>query len=183
MAQLNVSCGGAAVNAPGLPVMRRAIAELYAVSGTTGRPRPTAAEQIHVTAGSHQASHLLLSTLAARGAAVAVAEYSYPGIFDILDSCELRPVSVRLDRAGMVPESLDQVLTRDRPAVLYFQSGPQIPTGQVTNRSRVRALAGVLDRHRTTVVEDTTVAAVAFGGVAPMLADHCRVVTVVSPDR
>jgi DNA-binding transcriptional MocR family regulator len=178
--QLNASCGGAAVNAPGLPGMRHAIAELYARGGTTGRPRPTAAEQIHVTAGSHQASHLLFSTLAGRGAAVAVAEYSYAGIFDILDSCELRPVAVRLDRAGMVPESLDKALTRDRPAALYFQAGPQIPTGQVTNRSRVRALASVLDRHRLTVVEDTTIAAMAFGGVAPMLADHCRAATVVS---
>ena len=180
MAQLNATCAGAAVNTAGLPVTRRAIAELYARGGTTGRPRPTDAEQIHVTAGSHQASHLLISTLAARGECVAVAEYSYPGIFDILDGCEVGAVPVRLDRAGMVPESLDQVLARHRPAALYFQAGPQIPTGQVTTLARIRALAGVLDRHRTTVVEDTTVAAVGFDGVAPMLADHCRVATVVS---
>jgi DNA-binding transcriptional MocR family regulator len=180
MAQLNATCAGPAVTVAGLSVMRRAIADLYARGGTTGRPRPTGDDQIHVTAGSHQASHLLLSTLATRGQRVAVAEYSYPGIFDILDGCDVGAVPVRLDRAGMVPESLDQVLTRDRPAALYYQAGPQIPTGQVATLARTRALAGVLDRHRTTVVEDTTVAAVAFDGVAPMLADHCRVATVVS---
>jgi DNA-binding transcriptional MocR family regulator len=180
MWQLNATCGGAAVNTAGLPATREAIAGLYSQGGTTGRPRTTEADQIHVTAGSHQASHLLISTLAARGKTVAVAEYSYPGIFDIFDSCEVRPVPVRLDRAGMIPESLDQVLTRDRPAVLYFQAGPQIPTGQVTTVSRMRALASVLDRHRATVIEDTTVAALAFDDVAPMLADHCRVATVVS---
>jgi DNA-binding transcriptional MocR family regulator len=180
MWQLNATCAGAAVNTAGLPVTRQAIAELYTRGGTTGRPRPTDADQIHVTAGSHQASHLLISTLAARGDAVAVAEYSYPGVFDIFDACEVGARPIRLDRAGMVPESLDQVLTRDRPALLYFQAGPQIPTGQVTTRSRVRALAGVLDRHHTTVIEDTTVAAMGFDGVAPMLAEHCRVATVVS---
>jgi DNA-binding transcriptional MocR family regulator len=180
MWQLNATCGGAAVNTAGLPETRRAIAELYAQGGTTGRPRPTEADQIHVTSGSHQASHLLISTLAGRGSTVAVAEYSYPGIFDIFDSCDVRPIGVRMDRAGMSPESLDQVLTRDRPALLYSQAGPQIPTGQATKVSRMRALASVLNRHGVTVIEDTTLAALSFDGVAPMLADHCRVATVVS---
>jgi DNA-binding transcriptional MocR family regulator len=64
--------------------------------------------------------------------------------------------------------------------VVYFQAGPQIPTGQVSTLSRVRTLACVLDQYGATVIEDTTVAALAFNGVAPMLADHCRVATVVS---
>jgi DNA-binding transcriptional MocR family regulator len=180
MWELNATCGGAAVNTAGLPAMRQAIAELYRRGGTTGRPRITEPEQIHVTAGSHQASSLLVATLAPRGGTVAVAEYSYPGIFDIFDSCEVRAAPVGLDRAGMRPESLDQVLGRDRPAALYVQAGPQIPSGQVTPASRLRSLAEVIDRHRVTVIEDTTVAAMAFDGVAPMLADHCGVATVVS---
>ena len=180
MWQLNATCGGAAVNAAGLPAMRQAIAELYSRGGTTGRPRATEPDQIHVTAGSHQASFLLVSSLTARGNKVAVAEFSYPGIFDIFDSCAVRSAPVRLDRAGMVPESLDAVLGRDRPAALYFQAGPQIPTGQMTPLSRLRALAAIVDSHRVTVIEDTTLASLAFAGTAPMLADHCRVATVVS---
>ena len=180
MWHLNATCGGAAVNAAGLPAMRQAIADLYSAGGMTGARRPTEPDQIHVTAGSHQATSLLVATLAARGEAVAVAEYSYPGIFDVLDGCGVRAVPVRLDRAGLVPESLDDVLGRERPAALYVQAGPQIPTGQVTPAARVRALAAIIDRHGATVIEDTTVAPVAFDGVAPMVADHCRVATVVS---
>jgi DNA-binding transcriptional MocR family regulator len=180
MWHLNATCGGAAVNAAGLPAMRQAIADLYTRGGTIGRPRPTDPDQIHVTAGSHQASSLLVAALAAPGTTVAVAEFSYPGIFDIFDASGVRATPVCLDRAGMIPESLDDVLARERPAVLYLQAGPQIPTGQVTPVGRLRALASIVDRHGVTVIEDTTVAPLAFDRAAPMLADHCRVATVVS---
>lgn len=180
MWQLNATCGGAAVNTAGLPVMRQAVADLYSRGGASGRPRPTAPDQVHVTAGSHQGSYLLISTLVPRGGTVALAECSYPGIFDILDSHDARPAPVRLDRAGIVPGSLEEVLRRDRPDLFYFQAGPHIPTGQVTPTARLRALADVVDRHGVTVIEDTTVAAVTFDGVAPVLADHCRAATVVS---
>jgi 2-aminoadipate transaminase len=138
--QLNATCGGAAVYPAGLPALRQAIAECYTRGGVFGRARITDVDQIHVTAGSHQASHLLISTLAGRGATIAVAEYSYPGLFDILDVCEARALPVQMDRGGMVPESLDEVLTRQRPALVYAQAGPQIPTGQVAAGSRLRAL-------------------------------------------
>lgn len=63
---------------------------------------------------------------------------------------------------------------------MYFQAGPQIPTGQVTPVSRMRALAEIVDRHCVPVIEDTTLASLAFDGTAPMLADHCRLATVES---
>jgi DNA-binding transcriptional MocR family regulator len=178
--QLNATCGGAAVYPAGLPALRQAIAERYSNGGSLGHARATNADQIHVTAGGHQASHLLISTLAGRGATVALAEYSYPGLFDILDVSEARPVPVRMDRGGMVPESLDDVLTRHRPALVYAQAGPQIPTGQVAGRSRLRALGAVLDRHGATVIEDTTLAALAFAGLTPMLSEHCRTARVIT---
>jgi DNA-binding transcriptional MocR family regulator len=180
MWQLNATCGAAAVNTAGLPAVRHAIAELHSRGGMTGRPRPTDPDQIHVTAGSHQASSLLIATLAARGSTVAVAEWSYPGIFDVLDSHEIRAAAIRLDRDGMRPESLDEVLARQQPAALYFQAGPQIPTGQATSEPRLRALAEIIDRHDVTVIEDTTVAPLTFAGTAPMLADHCRLAAVIS---
>lgn len=181
MWQLNATCGGAAVNVAGLPSTREAIAELYRRGEVTGRPRPTTPDQIHVTAGSHQATYLLVSMLAGRGTSVAVAACTYAGIFDIIDACEARATSVRMDAAGIIPEALDVVLRRDRPAALYFQAGPQVPTGRTTPTARVRALASVLDEHHATVIEDTTVAPVTFDRRTPaMLADHCKTATVVS---
>lgn len=180
IAQLTSTCGGAAVHVAGLPAMREAVAELYTTGRTTGMRKATHAEQIHITAGSHQASALLMPMLAGERAAVAVAACTYAGIFDILDACRLKAVPVRMDAAGMLPESLDQVLRRDKPNVLYFQAGPQVPTGRLTPPARMRSIAEVLDHHGTTVVEDTTVAAVAFDEPVTFLADHCRHAPVIS---
>lgn len=180
MWQLEATCGGAAVHPAGLPALRAAIAAMYTVGGTTGRPRLTEAEQVHVTAGSHQASRLLVSSLATRGSTVAVAEYSYPGIFDIFDSCGVRPAAVKMDRAGMIPESLEQVLLRAHPVAMYVQAGAQIPTGQVAVDARVRTIAAIADRHELPIIEDTTLAPLTYAGAAPMLAEHCRVATVVT---
>lgn len=180
MAQLNATCGGAAVNVAGLPATREAIAELYERGGTTGRPRPTDAEQIHVTAGSHQATALLLPILAGRDGSVAVAACTYAGIFDILDASGLRAAPIRMDHAGVLPESLHEVLRDARPAAVYLQAGPQVPIGRVTPPGRIRAIADILDQHEATVIEDTTVAAVTFEGAATFVADHCRTATVIS---
>lgn len=180
MWQLAAHVGGAAVHAAGLDAMRAAVADLHCRGGVTGRPRTTDPAQIHVTAGSHQATSLLLTTLAPPGARVAVAEWSYAGLFDILDQCELQPVGVPLDRHGLDPDALRDVILRHRPAVMYFQAGPQIPTGQCSPAHRISEIARVVDDYDLTVIEDTTVASTTFTTPATMLADTCTLATVVT---
>ena len=182
MTLLTAAGGGPGVNAFGLPAMRQAIAELYTTGGLSAPPRPTTADEIHITSGAHQAIALLVASLAGRGQAVAFAEVNYPGIFDIADGLEVRAAPVRTDRAGMLPESLEAVITRERPAALYAQAGPSNPTGAITPVARLRTLAAVLDRHNVPVIEDATLAHLTFHGTVPLFADHCRTATVVSVD-
>ena len=182
MTLLTAAGGGPGVNAFGLPSMRQAIADLYTSGGLSASPRPTTADEIHITSGAHQAIALLVASLAGRGQAIAFADVNYPGIFDIADGLEARAAPVRTDRAGMLPESLDEVITRERPAALYAQAGPSNPTGTITPASRLRALAVVLDRHSVPVIEDATLAHLTFHGPVPLFAEHCRSATVVSVD-
>jgi DNA-binding transcriptional MocR family regulator len=159
--------------------MRQAVADLYTAGRLSASPRVTTAEEIHITSGAHQAIALLVASLIGRGQALAFAEVNYPGIFDIVDGLEARAAPVRTDRAGMLPE---EVITRDRPSAIYAQAGPHNPTGTIAPLSRMRALAAILDRHNVTVIEDSTLAALAFDGTVPLFAELCRSTTVVSVD-
>jgi DNA-binding transcriptional MocR family regulator len=167
---------GAGVQPLGLDALRTALAERHTAQG-----RITDIDQIHVTAGAHQAVSLIIGALVGRGDTIAVEDPSYPGIFDITDSLGARVVPLASDRAGVLPEALDATLATERPALVYLQSGPHNPTGRLPSPARTRAMAEVLDRHGATVVEDLALAELSFPGrVRPELADLCRRATVVS---
>lgn len=182
MSLLTASGGGPGVYVTGLPAMAEAVADLYRRGGFTGPARRTDADEIHITAGAHQAMSLLVATLVARDRPLALAQLNYPGIFDILDGQGLRAAPVGIDSAGMLPESLEQVIVEQRPAALYVQVGPHNPTGRVLPPARVRALAEIVDRYDVAVIEDHTLASLTFPGVArpETFLDTCRTATVVS---
>jgi DNA-binding transcriptional MocR family regulator len=176
VAALLAGGGGPGVQPLGLIALRAALADRHSEQG-----RLTDVSQIHVTAGAHQAVSLAVGALAAPGSAVAVEDPSYPGIFDIIDTIGARPVGVLADGGGIVARDLDQVLTEHRPPVLYLQTGPHNPTGRVPDPLRLRALAEVLDRHDSTVIEDCALAELTFAGrTRPELADLCRRTVVIS---
>lgn len=176
VAGLLASGGGPGVQPLGLPALRAALAERH---GETGRL--TDPDQVHVTAGAHQAIALSVGALSGRGGTVAVEATSYPGIFDIIDAIGARVVPVACDGGGLRPDDLDRVLTEHRPPVLYVQAGPHNPEGRVPAPGRLPALAEVFDRHDTVVVEDCALAELTFAGrVRPELADLCRHAVVVS---
>lgn len=176
VATLLAGGGGPGVQPLGLPALRAALASRHSEHG-----RLTDTSQIHVTAGAHQAVALVVGALHTIGAPVAVEATSYPGIFDIIDTIGARSVPIGVDSAGLLADDLDRLLTEHRPPVLYVQSGPHNPTGRIPAPGRLRALAEVLDRHETTVVEDGALADLAFAGrVRPELADLCRRAVVVS---
>lgn len=176
VAALLAGGGGPGVQPLGLPALRAALADRHSENGHLSD-----ASQVHVTAGAHQAVALAVGALTRPGALVAVEDPSYPGIFDIIDAIGGRALPVRSDSAGLVPDDLDRALSEHEPGVLYTQTGPHNPTGRVPAAERLRALAGVLDRHDTTVVEDCALAELTFAGRArPELADLCRRAAVVS---
>jgi DNA-binding transcriptional MocR family regulator len=168
--------GGPGVHPLGLEALREALAMTYIREGLL-----TDTSQVHVTSGAHQAMALIMGAYINPGDPVAVEETSYPGIFDVIDNLRARAEPLATDAAGVVPESLEQVLSVHHPKVLYLQNGPHNPTGRVPAVGRLRELANILDRHDTVVVEDSTLAELAFDGrVRPELANLCRRAVVAS---
>ncbi len=170
VADLIADGGGPGVQPLGLPALRAALAARYCDEG-----RLTDVAQIHVTSGAHQAVALLVGACVAPGEAIAVEDTSYPGIFDIIERLGARAVPIATDSAGLLPGALEQVLSQHRPKLLYVQAGPHNPTGRAPAPGRLRALAPILDRFDTVVVEDCALADLTFAGrVGPELADLCR---------
>lgn len=175
-ARMLVHGGSASLEPLGLASLRAALAERHNTQGQLTDP-----SQIHVTAGAHHAVALCIAATMETGRPVAVEEPSYPGIFDILEAHGTAPIPVRRDGAGIVPDDLERVLRQHRPTTLYCQTGPHNPTGRVPTPGRLRAVAEVLDRHDTVVIEDVALADLTFAGrPRPELAELCRKATVVS---
>ncbi len=175
LADLTAAQIGSGLLPHGLPALRQAIAERHCAEGLF-----TDAAQVHVTSGAHQAIALTLAACAGPGDVVAIEDPNYSGVFDILDRIGARPVPLAADADGVRPSDLDRVLRTVRPAAVYLQTGPHNPTGRVSSQDRIAALAGVLDRHRVTVLEDRILAELAYAGRPSELATACRRATVVT---
>jgi len=176
VADLIADGGGPGVQPLGLEALRAALAARHTADG-----RLTDTAQVHVTAGAHHAVAIVAGACLGPGDTIAVEETSYPGIFDIIEGIGGRAVPLATDSAGIVPAALEQALVEHQPKALYVQAGPHNPTGRAPSIGRLRALALILDRHDTIVVEDCALAELTFGGrVRPELADLCRRATVVS---
>ena len=165
----------------GLFVLRAALAERHSFAGL-----PTAAEQITVTHGAQHAIDLALATLCEPGDAVAVEDPTYPGILDVLAARRLLPVPLAADHRGPTPAALEAAARDHGARFAFLLPAVHNPTGRVLDPGRRQALARALDKFEMTVVEDNTLADLAYEGPAqgsgrpPSLAALCRRAMVVT---
>ena len=161
----------------GLASLRDQIARRQSALGSATVP-----DQIQVTHGAHHAIALVVDALVTPGAAVVIEDPAYPGVLDLVDHRRARPLALRRHPGGPDPEELRTLLRRERPALVYLQTGVHNPTGDVLGAARRRALAEVLDEHGdTVVVADNTLADLAFAGRAvDELDELCRAVPVIT---
>ncbi|HZQ76745.1 MAG TPA: PLP-dependent aminotransferase family protein [Acidimicrobiia bacterium] len=141
----------------GLTVLRAALAERHSVLGLSTIP-----EEIHVTHGAQHAIDLALATLCRPGDAVAVEDPTYPGVLDVLAARALRPVALAADARGPTPAGLEAAARSAGARVAFLLPAVHNPTGRVLDGGRRQALARMADRLDLTVVEDNTLADLAY---------------------
>jgi DNA-binding transcriptional MocR family regulator len=160
----------------GLLVLRAALAERHLLAGL-----PTATEQITVTHGAQHAIDLALATICEPGDAVAVEDPTYPGVLDVLAARRLRPVSLAADHRGPTPAGLEAAARDHSARFAFLLPAVHNPTGRVLDPGRRQALARALDKLDMTVVEDNTLADLAYDERRPQsLAALCRRAMVVT---
>jgi DNA-binding transcriptional MocR family regulator len=148
-ADLARDIGGAGYMPAGLPSLRERIAEQMSLEGL-----PTQPDEVLVTTGAHQAIGLAALMFGEPGQAMLVEEATFPGVLDVVRGLGMRPVGVPLDREGVVPEALEDLLERVRPTFVHLIPPHQNPTGSVLSAARSRRVAELSARYRVPIVED-----------------------------
>jgi DNA-binding transcriptional MocR family regulator len=140
---------GAGYLPAGLSELRERVAEHLSLAGLPTRP-----DEVLITTGAQQGIGLAVTLLGEAGQSALVEEATYPGALDITRGLGMRPVGVALDREGVVPEALEDLLERVRPGFVYLVPAHQNPTGSVLSPARSRRVAELSARYRVPVVED-----------------------------
>ncbi|MFJ1602813.1 PLP-dependent aminotransferase family protein [Streptomyces sp. NPDC088253] len=145
----------------GEPVLRAALAER-----TTARGLPTDADDVLVTTGSQQALSLLATALVEPGDTVLVESPCYLAALQAFAFAGARVVAVPVDAdgGGIDPDALDELVTRERPKLLYTVPTFQNPTGRTMAGERRAAVASVAARRGVWIVEDDPYGELRFEG-------------------
>jgi DNA-binding transcriptional MocR family regulator len=160
----------------GLAVLREQIAERQRRAGLPAGP-----DRVHVTCGAQHAIDLALAALTRPGDRVVVEDPTYPGALDALRRRQLVPIGVPALPGAELAEHLARACREARPALVYLMASVHNPTGRVLGEEERVAVARAVDRPGSTVLEDDTLADLAFDGRRPpSLAAYCRRADVVS---
>lgn len=114
---------------------------------------PVGPAEVAVAAGSQQAIMAALSVMTVPGDAVAVEEYTYPGIKSAVSLMGRTLIPVAMDNGGLIPDEVERAFQRGAK-VLYTIATVQNPTTSNLDDGRRRAIAEAARRHDGFVIED-----------------------------
>lgn len=164
----------------GFAPLREALVAHLAARGVA-----TTAEGIVVFTGSQGVLDALGKVLITAGDVVAVEAPTYLGALQAFNPYEPRYVEIATDDEGVVPASLDAVLSNSRVKFVYLVPTFQNPTGRTLSLARRREVAAILRRHDALLVEDDPYSDLRYTGEAlppihSMAPDHVVYVSTLS---
>ncbi|MGD0725088.1 MAG: PLP-dependent aminotransferase family protein [Spirochaetia bacterium] len=112
------------------------------------------ADAVLITSGSQGTLDAIGKLLIAPGDSVAVEAPTYLGALQAFSPYEPAYETLETDDDGLIPESLEDVLTHKRVKFVYLVPTFQNPTGRSLPLSRRRRIAALIQRHDTLLVED-----------------------------
>jgi 2-aminoadipate transaminase len=131
--------------------LKRHVRELLASRGIDCRE-----EQIFLTSGAQQATHLLVNLLLNHGQEVLVEEVTYEGLHSALLPLRPRVLSVPTDpKTGMDIDSIEAQLARGaRPPFIYAITDGHNPLGLSLSQESRNRLVEISRRFRVPIIED-----------------------------
>lgn len=128
------------------------------------RHLPTSAAQIRITSGSQEGLFVAAQALLEPGDVVLVESPTYLAAVQAFAVHGARMIGVDTDDHGVLPEALERAIREHHPKFVYLIPTFQNPTGRTMGLERRRAVAEVLQRTGTALVEDDPYGELSFTG-------------------
>jgi 2-aminoadipate transaminase len=143
------------------------------------------AGEILIASGSQGVLDAVGKVLIDKGDQVAVEAPTYLGALQAFTPYEPEYVRMDTDEQGLIPGSLEDVLTGGRVKFIYLVPTFQNPTGRTIPLERRREIANIIKKHNALLVEDDPYGALRYRGrdVAPIKAlapDHVVYISTLS---
>jgi 2-aminoadipate transaminase len=126
----------------------------------------TEAEKITISSGSQGALDGIGKLLISKGDKVAVEAPTYLGALQAFNPYEPDYVRMDTDDDGLIPESLDAVLSHHDIKFVYLVPTFQNPTGRTLPLARRKQVADILRKHQALLFEDDPYGDLRFSGEA-----------------
>jgi 2-aminoadipate transaminase len=148
----------------GLPVLREALIEMLRANGVKAR-----ADEVLITGGAQQGLNVVAQSLISPGDAVVCESPTWHGAFRAFRAAGAAVAGAPMDREGIDPNALEDVLVRLRPKFVYLIPSFQCPTGRLMGLERRRRILEICARFRTPILESHVYGDIAFGEKLPSL--------------
>ncbi|MGE3076175.1 MAG: PLP-dependent aminotransferase family protein [Dehalococcoidia bacterium] len=125
---------------------------------------PTTSEGVLIMSGSQSLLDGIGKILISPGDYVAVEAPTYLGALQAFNPYEPRYLEIETDDDGLVPESLERVLSGQRVKLVYLVPTFQNPTGRTLPLERRRQVADILKRHDALLLEDDPYSDLRYSG-------------------
>ncbi|MDB5075436.1 MAG: Transcriptional regulatorGntR family domain Aspartate aminotransferase [Chloroflexi bacterium] len=133
----------------------------------TARGAPTEPENVLTLAGAQEGLSLICRCLLKPGDTVVVEAPSYLLTLGVLQMAGLRVLRAPVDYSGLIPSRLEELLVRNRVAMVFTVPNYQNPTGATLAQARRVALLDLCIRYRVPLVEDDVYGELGFTGQSP----------------
>ena len=142
-------------------------------------------EEVFISSGSQGALDAAGKALISKGDKIGIESPTYLGALQAFNPYEPEYVTLDTDTEGLIPESLETALERNRLKFIYLVPTFQNPTGRTLSMERRERIAAILTEYDVLLVEDDPYSDLRYegrslGSIKAMAPDHVLYIGTLS---
>ncbi|MBU2491584.1 MAG: PLP-dependent aminotransferase family protein [Bacteroidetes bacterium] len=143
----------------GFMPLRKALIEYVGQKGINAE-----LENVYITSGSQGFLDAIAKVLVSPGEYIAVEGPTYLAALQSFNSYEAKYLQIETDDEGVVPESLEEIISSYPVKFVYLIPTFQNPSGKTIQRKRREQIAEIIKKYEVLLVEDDPYSALRFKG-------------------